>query len=208
MKHKVSRKTCTFPQNRWYDDECKELRVELKTVEPLENQQEYTAKYKNYKRVTQKKKREFQGYLISEIQSTTNSTKQWALLRQNTDSLPPTCPVTLAALQDKFENTRGNFQCDYFNQEKEDYINEFMETLLQSSPNSANSGIDPAVSAIMNNHFTEEEVANCIQQLKSKKACGLDGIPTEAIKAARSTLTPPLTLLFNYALDKGQFPSS
>ena len=45
-----------------------------------------------------------------------------------------------------------------------------------------------AISDLMNSHFTEKEVMNAIKDLKNKTACGLDGISSEALKAASSVL--------------------
>ncbi len=79
-----------------------------------------------------------------------------------------------------------------------------MEKHLKSDPKIA----DPIISDLMDSHFTIEEVQNAIKHMKPKKACGLDGIPVEALKSASSTLTPLITMILNYLLDLQHFPQS
>ena len=57
---------------------------------------------------------------------------------------------------------------------------------------------DPAIS--------QEEVSKQIKLLKSRKAPGIDGISNEFYKCAAEKLIAPLTTLFNYIWDKGEFP--
>lgn len=81
-----------------------------------------------------------------------------------------------------------------------------LQALLKTDPNLPQT--DTVISDIMNSHFTEEEVTNSIQELKSKKACGLDGVPCEAIKAASPLIVSRLTSFFNYVIDIGEYPTS
>ena len=60
----------------------------------------------------------------------------------------------------------------------------------------------------MNSHFTEQEVTHAIKELKTKKACGLDGVPCEAVKAASPIIISRLTSLFNYMIDVGDYPAA
>ena len=61
----------------------------------------------------------------------------------------------------------------------------------------------------MNSHFTEQEETNAIKDLKYKKACGRDEIPSEALKAASSVLVPHLTVLYTpFIVDIGDYPAS
>ena len=57
-------------------------------------------------------------------------------------------------------------------------------------------------SDVMNAHFTEEEVMDVIIQLKNKKACELDGIPCEALKAASPIIISPLTSFLKYLVGR------
>ena len=51
------------------------------------------------------------------------------------------------------------------------------------------------------------EVFNTINQLKSNKSCGLDGIETKFVKIAAEIITFVLTSLYNYCFALRVFPS-
>ena len=61
-------------------------------------------------------------------------------------------------------------------------------------------------SDILNTHFTELETLVAIDQLKGRRSAGADGIPAELFKNLRHLLGPTLTTLFNYCLEKGEYP--
>lgn len=88
MKLIRCKKRKSFPSNKWFDDDCKQLNKELSTLDPLATDQgdQYFNQYAKYKRTTQKKKRSFQGKLLSEIQGTNDSSKMWSLLKENKNS--------------------------------------------------------------------------------------------------------------------------
>ena len=59
---------------------------------------------------------------------------------------------------------------------------------------------------ILNTHFTEVETLVAIDQLKGNCSAGADGIPAEVFKNFRHLLVPTMTTLFNYCLEKGEYP--
>ena len=58
----------------------------------------------------------------------------------------------------------------------------------------------------MNRNFSVEELSYAIDGLKNKKSPGVDAIPAEMIKFCRDKLIPDLHLIFNYMLEKREFP--
>ena len=58
----------------------------------------------------------------------------------------------------------------------------------------------------MNDHFTSEEISVAIDSLKNNKSPGADFIPPEFIKACKEDLKVEIKNLFNYILDKREFP--
>ena len=62
------------------------------------------------------------------------------------------------------------------------------------------------IKEIMDSHVSEAEMVNAIDNLKKNKSCGLDGLPAEVLRSQKSVLTYPLCLLFNYMLEKEEFP--
>ena len=60
---------------------------------------------------------------------------------------------------------------------------------------------------MINSNFTYDEIDSAIEFLKSNKSPGIDNIPTEFIKACKSTLTQPIMVALNYIIEARDFPS-
>ena len=58
----------------------------------------------------------------------------------------------------------------------------------------------------LNEEVTELEVQKAIKKLKCGKACGLDGITAEMLKAERQDVVLFLTRMFNVLFEKGVYP--
>ena len=65
---------------------------------------------------------------------------------------------------------------------------------------------DPIMDDILNTHFAGVETLVAIDQLKGNRSAGANGIPAEVFKNLRHLLVPTLTSLFNYCLEKGEYP--
>ena len=59
---------------------------------------------------------------------------------------------------------------------------------------------------LLDTPFTEEEVLTVVNNLKNNKACGLDNITNEILKAFSSKLLPVLTNFFNLVVLSGKVP--
>ena len=70
----------------------------------------------------------------------------------------------------------------------------------------AGTGNDCVVSEIINQNFKEDEISECIIQLKNNKSPGTDGIPSEFFKMCKDTLVPYITEIFNYIIEFREFP--
>ena len=55
----------------------------------------------------------------------------------------------------------------------------------------------PLIEEILNENVTDAEITFAIDNLKTRKSAGVDGIPAEFINACRDTLTPHITLAIN-----------
>ena len=71
-----------------------------------------------------------------------------------------------------------------------------------------NSDIDDLISPILNQNFSVDEVEYAIGCLKNKKSPGTDSIPSEFIKCCKSSLLVDLHHMFNFILEKREFPKS
>ena len=61
-------------------------------------------------------------------------------------------------------------------------------------------------SSTLNANFTRDEIEAAIDYLKCKKSLGVDNIPTEFIKACKEVLANDLVDVFNYIIEKRDFP--
>ena len=57
-------------------------------------------------------------------------------------------------------------------------------------------------------YITEQDVKDILQTLKIGKACGDNGITHQMLKSTSETICIPLTIIFNFSLQKGIFPST
>ena len=60
---------------------------------------------------------------------------------------------------------------------------------------------------LLNQPISEEELRFYLRKLKNKKAPGIDGICAEFLKYGEDCLLQPLLAMYNYMLQKGDFPS-
>ena len=60
---------------------------------------------------------------------------------------------------------------------------------------------------LSNIYITEQDVKDNLQTLKIGKVCGDDGITHRMLKSTSEIICIPLTIIFNFSLQKGAFPS-
>ena len=60
---------------------------------------------------------------------------------------------------------------------------------------------------LLNVRITEQEVLNSLMRLKSGKAAGPDGLPSDIYKHSAIVILPLLVEIFNFIFDSGSFPS-
>lgn len=205
-KSRTNKKPGQFPCNKWYDDECKQLRKSLNVLSRGDNsveQDSYDTRKRDYKALVQNKNRQYQNDIFQNLHSSQKSDDMWRILKDNGPKKKTVIPVSLDAFTATFENCENMFGCDYFDSKHQDEIEQFMETYDNTLHTTSKNQV---ISDIMNSLFTYEEITQGIQKLKGKKSCGLDGLPAEIVKAEQEILTYPICSLFNYVLDSGKFP--
>ena len=92
---------------------------------------------------------------------------------------------------------------NYFDEKHLDEIKSF----IKEYDCSHNSDIDE-ITEFLNKNFTLEEVEYAINGLKNNKSPGVDSIPAEFVKFCKNRLSVELHLIFNYFLEKREFPKS
>ena len=208
-----------FPTNAWYDNECKLVR---KTVNVYAKEhdicipkydEQYKYLYKIYRSTIQRKKRLYHKMNREKLyslqgQSQTTCWKVWNDLTMMSNK--PNNQPNLEIFHDYFKGQTHPPDFDYFDQEHMSDIDSHIE---QYNKNCTNTGVSPALTDLSLNEqicdstITEDEVFFHIKKLKSNKASGIDGIPGEFFKFVSDELTTPFCVIFNYILDKGDYPS-
>ena len=61
---------------------------------------------------------------------------------------------------------------------------------------------------LTNIYITEQDIKDILQTLKIGKACGDNGITHQMLKSTSEIICIPLTIIFNFSLQKGIFSST
>ena len=94
----------------------------------------------------------------------------------------------------------------YFNKKHLEEIQSFLKEYESSS--NLNEGTNHEINEILNKNFTLEEIEFAIDGLKTNKSPGVDSIPAEFVKHCKNRLSVELHIMFNYILEKHEFPES
>ena len=204
----------TFPKNAWYDQECKTARKIVNGYAKMHdlNDQicmvEYKALYKNYKSIIQRKKRIHQQRNRDELDRLhkSNQTECWKLWNKltNTQTKTKNTP-NLDEFHDYFTKQVHPPFCPHFDQQ---HMLEINNQISEIRSNELSYEVPEEISVnICDSPITETEVALSLKKLKSNKAAGIDGITSEFYKCIADELTVPFCAIFNYILDKGEYPT-
>ncbi len=104
--------------------------------------------------------------------------------------------------------------------DKKDIVNNFNEYFINVGK-SLDDGIPRPNGEVISHHLnipnqvqfmflkpaSTNEVNKVIAKLKNKKSTGTDGLNVRTIKSVRSILAIPITNLFNFSIQKGEFPN-
>jgi len=210
-KYKKSKKN-SFPSNKWYDTECKQMRNKVNefahnyNIATPEIKTKYRQLTKIYKSLIQRKKRQFQeanrqelNKLLDKDQST--CWQFWNKMKGKNKI--NNCP-TLETFHQYFCEQATPPSDDYFDHENIDNLNITLENNNSAQNNSQSS--ENLYENICDSVITDEEVLLHIKKLKNNKASGNDGIPSEFYKYAAEKLVVPFGATFNHVFNNGEYP--
>lgn len=208
---KRSKKKSKFPKNKWYDSECKQARnladeyAKNYDISKTPHNENYKLLQQEYKRITQYKRRLHENGLKSKLENmhSTNPNDFWKLW----NSLKTYC-INNSTLTIEDQNKYYKSQIDppdveYFDNEHMREIEDFVNKYFNDSHDQYINDLD---FDICNAPITIEESKLHIIKLKNNKAAGIDGIASEFLKVAVEQLLHPLTLVFNFMFEYGEFP--
>jgi exonuclease III len=203
----------TFPRNKWFDDDCKQLKKTINiflkndNLRTVASQNMYQEMRKTYRQMTQRKKRQFQENLRQEldlqnIQGQVQFWKNWKSLSKQFKQNSVDETITLEDFDVYFESVK-NPPDNAFMHFDVDIIEE-VKIALHNHANDSDCGMN----FVTDYPICFSEVSYQLKCLKSGKAPGIDGIGNEFYKYAADELIEPLTVLFNYVWEKRQYPDS
>ena len=81
-----------------------------------------------------------------------------------------------------------------------------IETFINQYQFVDDPNLDTIINDLLNAPICLEEVSYSLKCIKTGKATGIDGIPSECHKYASAELLQPVTALFNYVFESGIYP--
>lgn len=184
----------------WVDDECQELRRQVSNAKDLDTADQLC---KEYKKLTKSKKAAYKRHQMEEIQylNEHNKNEFWRKFKQISEKkvVKDIDPVQTFSKLTPMSKTPHE---DYFDK---NHLKE-VENFLDQYDNGSITLQVNEMSDILNAKVTQAEVTHAINKLKKKKSPGLDGLPAEMIIYGKNIIAPHLMHIFNFIIDKEQYP--
>ena len=205
-----NKRECKASGPKWFDRELKDKRIAaIKAGEHVVcevDKQQHRNACKDYRSHRQRKKRKYQRYCVKELDDalTNGNHNMWKLLKNM-------CPRIAAknnepADQEFFEhfnNLASPITAEYFDY---DYEKSAAEFIKKYDDNSSPPIYNKLEYDCLNSNFTKLEIEAAIDYLKYDKAPGADYVPAEFIKSCKSVIADDITDVFNYIIEKKEFP--
>ena len=196
-----------FPTKKWFDNECKQLKNKvnnsLRLNAPIDVQNSLR---KEYKRLIQIKKREFQEKETQNLSHLCKLKQQefwkrWKKLKGHSHDYDH---ISIDAFTEFYRQASKPKPNPDFDEIFMTEVYEAMAVYGDSDEIPSNSTIDD----ILNGPITVDELNKALKTTKTGKACGIDGIQMEFLKFSKGILDKPLVSLFNYIFDNGIYPKA
>ena len=140
--------------------------------------------------------------LVDLLQSN-DSKSYWSLIRKLMKGMSQN--YSIPPLYDNDSN-----ELIYDDKIKANLLNEYFCSIsFVDDTNYVSPDIPPRTDALLSiMHITEQDVKDSMQTLKIGQACGEEGITHHMLKSTSETICIPLTIIFNFLLQKGKFPAT
>ena len=203
-----NKKKTNFPKNDWFDQECKELKRKANDLLKLDPHSiEANDIKKEYHRIRQTKKRLRRKKVSTNAHNLKVDKPQefwnyFVMKKENCDQ-----DIEVGNFTDFYKNVASN----HLTANDENYNHEIMkkiETLISEvdMDREIATYIDSPVFDSLNGPISDKEIENAFKRTKNKKAAGCDGLVSEFFKYSNGHLEGPLTALFNFIMNSGEYP--
>ena len=206
-KIKISGKTKSRPP-LWFDIECKELRNKLIQAQKhkLAGDTEIIPSLtKQYRALKQRKIRNFKSSFYDKLDdcNENDQVQMWSLLKPYLKK-----KNTVNISNDEFYSVFSKIESSQINENIDlDYQRSVEQFLLSYEDGTLDDCCtEKNIDEILNSNITFEEVNSVIKVLKSNKSPGLDAITADFIKYCPENLIHELVNLFNYIIEKREYP--
>lgn len=189
-------KPSTVLSQPWFDGECHHARKifrkaqqEFKKNKSNHNREILCTKGKDYKRVIAEKKSKYDQLIAEKIENlkTKDSKKFWKMILPKNTKKGDKKGIETAILHEHFEQ-----------------LNKMPEGHRRDE---SDVNVDLGNDSVINREIRADEIRKVIKNLKNNKACGMDNILNEHIKATANILMDRYVELFNNVLTSGVIPS-
>ena len=199
---------------KWFDTDCRDLkrsvnranRLLIRTPWDVNARESFFRQRKQYKKLMKYKEKHYKSQIIDKL-NTLNSkctNEYWDIVDELKDlnsSTEKKCPASMVS-SDKWHN---HFKTLLY---KSETSHELAESLRIRQLTEELESNENHLTHSLNNEISTAEIKAAIRLLKNKKACGLDMIRNEMLKASMSSCIPVIHKLFNKILNEGTFPDT
>ena len=196
----------------WYDAECRHKRaLAIQAGERVLNdkdREKQTVACRQYRSCKQRKQRLYFRKCVEEIKCAyfNDRGSMWKVLDKISNR--GECPnePSDSEFYHYFKDLSSLPQNDNFSSEYETTAINFMRKYDSNCDLTCASHYNSLVEEIVNANFTHDEIESAIDLLKANKSPGEDSIPSEFIKACKTTLTHSIVTVLNYIIETRDFP--
>ena len=198
----------TFPKNSWFNEECKVKKRELHdyakqyNITELVHAEHYRNIEKEYKRIVQKSKRQYEETVRSKLQNcvSTKPSVYWSIWKSLKPKTINNSSLELCDFESYFQQQVSPPDITFFDHSHMTNIKTFVESFDKEII------VDEISHDICNSAITLEEIKLHVRKLKQRKAPGYDGLAAEFFKFAHDDIYSALYIVFNTILDRGEWP--
>ena len=201
-----------FPVNDWFDAELKTLKRQVNDQLKIDPWSERANDLKKeYHRIRQQKKRACKKGISSKAHDLKANKPQdfWDFWKSHVKKRE-NCDANIIDV-DEFTNYYENVASNHLTANDTNYNHDLMEKIEKlvsdiDIDREMNTYIDNPVFDCLNGPIQIEEIENALKRTKNRKAAGCDGLVSEFLKNGNGHLEGPLSALFNYILNSGEYP--